>query len=691
MNETPPASSEGLNQRPAGRLGSWKEIAAYVKRDVSTVQRWEKREGMPVHRHVHDKLGSVYAFRSELDRWWQTRSPRLEAEEGEFGSAIDRTLHHAARPRVRKLALLGVGVTVVVAGALLGFVLGKRSALPLVSTHVARVHQLTDMVGIEEFPAISPDGKSVAYAASVDGRRQIFVRLIAGGSSLRITSDPVDHQHPRWLPDSSSLVYFSPAAPGHTQGTVWEVPALGGVSRRLIDSISGADVSADGQLAFFRLANGQVELVTTPSDASNSRQVAQFPARRYYQYPRWSPDLQWIAFLQGDRVRSDVYVVPSRGGESRRLSHDHRWIAGLAWLPDSTGVLFGSSGASTLPYLPAFSLWEARLDRKQARQITSTESSYEQPDIGRTGMIAVSRMRRRSNIWKVPLDGSPAENASRAQQITQQTAQVHTPTAAPDNKAIAFLSDSGGHANLWVMNTESGELQQITHERDPGIAVGVPIWSPDGQAIAFVYSRGNPGFAFGVWLVSPDGGDLRAVATRGLGPAWSTDGRWLYYADAGVLKKTDARGGPTVDVRSDQVRNVIGAHGATVYYLVERPLVDGTPEYEIRAATPEDGPSRVLARFPASRAADWQIVNPALSPDGNWLALPLTNIDTTNLWTLSTSSGEWRQVTDFGGRATFIARRVSWSADGRFILAAVGEGDADIVLLDHLLTPSSGS
>ena len=51
------------------RLDSWKDIAAYLQRDVSTVQRWEKREGMPVHRHVHDKLGSVYAFRSDLDAW----------------------------------------------------------------------------------------------------------------------------------------------------------------------------------------------------------------------------------------------------------------------------------------------------------------------------------------------------------------------------------------------------------------------------------------------------------------------------------------------------------------------------------------------------------------------------------------------------------------------------------------------
>src|SRR5688500_2361618 len=63
------------------RLGSWKAIAAYVNRDVTTVQRWEKREGMPVHRHVHDKRGSVSAFRSELDAW--VRDRRLPPDEVE--------------------------------------------------------------------------------------------------------------------------------------------------------------------------------------------------------------------------------------------------------------------------------------------------------------------------------------------------------------------------------------------------------------------------------------------------------------------------------------------------------------------------------------------------------------------------------------------------------------------------------
>src|SRR5688572_29418790 len=73
----PPSSGERSGD---DRLDSWKEIAAYMRRDVTTVQRWEKREGMPVHRHVHDKMGSVYAFRTDLDAWAQSRHLGLIAE-----------------------------------------------------------------------------------------------------------------------------------------------------------------------------------------------------------------------------------------------------------------------------------------------------------------------------------------------------------------------------------------------------------------------------------------------------------------------------------------------------------------------------------------------------------------------------------------------------------------------------------
>ena len=64
------------------RLDSWKQIAAYLGRDVTTVQRWEKREGMPVRRHLHDRIGSVSASRTELDAWMRSRDLRDEHGNG---------------------------------------------------------------------------------------------------------------------------------------------------------------------------------------------------------------------------------------------------------------------------------------------------------------------------------------------------------------------------------------------------------------------------------------------------------------------------------------------------------------------------------------------------------------------------------------------------------------------------------
>jgi serine/threonine protein kinase/sugar lactone lactonase YvrE len=597
-------------------------------------------------------------------------------------------------PRGRVLSTtrvrMALGLLAMLTAAALGYFTGKSVVPAAQSVTPYSVRRLTDFPGLEEFPAISPDRKSVAFTASVNGRRQIFVRLLAGGPPLQITKDPVDHQFPRWSPDAGSLLYFSPAQPGDIQGAIWSIPALGGSPRRVMTSIGGGDVSKDGRLACFGLVDGSIQLVASSIDGSDVHMIARSVAG-YHRYPRWSPDSRWIAFQRGDNIRHDIFVVSTDGGEPRQLTNDRNMINGLAWLPDSTGIVYSSSRGSSIPYLSPLGLWEVQLDGRAPRRITPAEVSYEQPDVHDSGLMSAAVMRMRSDIWRFPFDSIAAQDLRDALPVTRQTGLVLTPTAAPNGHEIAFLSDSGGHGNLWVTSTRSGELRQITFENNPLEAVGVPAWSPDGQSIAFVSSKGNTGLDFGVWLVNPDGGNLRNLVKQGLGVAWSPDGTWLYYTEtaagalsAGFLKKIPSSGGAAVTVRSERTRNVIGLHGATMYYMVERALVDGQPEFEIRTATPEDGPSRLLARIPASRVASWQILNPALSPDGRWLAVPLTDNFTTNVWALSTETGHWRQVTDFGDRAIFIARRVSWSSEGKSILAAVGEGDTDIVLVDGL-------
>ena len=605
-------------------------------------------------------------------------------DEAYQSSATPRILGRRAARRIGFAALLLSGV---VAAALVGYVAGNaRVPTANLDTAAHRLHRVTDLAGIEESPSISPDRKYVAFTGNVNGQRQIFLRLLAGGSPSPITKDPVDHRSPRWAPDGNSLVYFLPARPDQVQGEIWRIPILGGSPRHVSDCIGDADVSHSGRLACFTLNAKKTQLVTASLDGTDMQVVAQ-SVSEYHLPPRWSPDGKWIAFQKGDGLRYDIFVLPAAGGEPRKLTNERNIIRGLAWLPDSAGVVYSSSGGSTIPYLPPMTLWEVHLNGGLPRQISPAEAWYEQPDIHPSGLLSAAMMRMHFDLWKFPFEGAPAENVRRATQITRQTGQVLTPTSSPDGNDIAFLSDSGGHSNLWVSSVGNPTLRQITFEDEPTVSVGVPVWSPDGRSIAFVSSKGRIGFDFGIWLINPDGTNQRNIAKQGLGVAWSPDSQWIYYAEssAGPLYKISSSGGLPIKVRSEPMRNVIGLHDTTLYYMVERPLLDGRPEFEILAATPEDGPSRSLAHISAARVPSWQIVNPSLSPDGEWLAMPLTDGDTTNIWALSTRTREWRQVTDFGDRSTFIARRVSWSADGRSIVAAVGEGDADIVVLDKLI------
>lgn len=91
--DSPAAENAPPQAAPDGRLDSWKEIAAYLKREVRTVQRWEKAEGLPVYRHMHGQLGSVYAFKSEIDTWWNNGHSRLEKNEPDVHPETSRRMH----------------------------------------------------------------------------------------------------------------------------------------------------------------------------------------------------------------------------------------------------------------------------------------------------------------------------------------------------------------------------------------------------------------------------------------------------------------------------------------------------------------------------------------------------------------------------------------------------------------------
>ena len=106
-----------LSEAPSEhRLDSWKEIATYLGRDVTTVQRWERQEGMPVHRHLHHKRGSVYALSSELDAWRQGRKLRFEDKpEPALEAPADANGRKTTVPRGRRWIVLSSAAVVLAA------------------------------------------------------------------------------------------------------------------------------------------------------------------------------------------------------------------------------------------------------------------------------------------------------------------------------------------------------------------------------------------------------------------------------------------------------------------------------------------------------------------------------------------------------------------------------------------------
>ena len=183
-----------------GRLDSWKEIAAYLGRGIRTVQRWEREEGLPVHRLAHEKRGSIYARREELAAWWESR--RLTLAAPSTSDAVDAPV-------------------------------------------APRLERVTWTTALTSWPALSSDARLIAYVsdAGQDGTTpQIWIQQI-GGAALRLTNGEREYSHLSFSPEDTRIIF---TASDDSGPNVYEVPTLGGEPRLLQRGASRGRISPDG-------------------------------------------------------------------------------------------------------------------------------------------------------------------------------------------------------------------------------------------------------------------------------------------------------------------------------------------------------------------------------------------------------------------------------------------------------------
>ena len=258
-----------------------------------------------------------------------------------------------------------------------------------------------------------------------------------------------------------------------------------------------------------------------------------------------------------------LFVAPADQGDAVGVARS-TWIRGYAWRPDGRGLVYSTSRGDTMPYPPSNNLRTINLDGTGDRSLTFGDASLHEPDVHASGRLVVTRSLGRSDIWSFPCSGAALENVREARRVTRQTGQVQVPSASPDGRAIAYISDHGGHSNVWVL--DGGDVRQVTFEQDPETVIGIASWSPRGDWIVFVRAyRGK----LDLHLVAPDGSESRVLLENAFGAYWSRDGQWVYCSRDSTILRINVDDGRIEHIRADalapsisdgDVANVLHAH-----------------------------------------------------------------------------------------------------------------------------------
>lgn len=484
--DDPRTGNAGLTSGPEDRLDSWKKIASYLKREVSTVQRWERREGMPVHRHVHDKLGSVFAYRSELDAWWETRRVRLEpagaVEPEPAAQPPDAARTGPPTWRSRRIVVwAGAAVGAGAAAAVLWFAAAPRDSWrdPLANAAFAR---LPEFAGTQQAAAISRDGKSVAFFAARDGRIDVWAGEIGSGTYRNLTHGALrelaDNPSVRTLDfsaDSSFVSIWVRRADGSQPSDVniLAVPAAGGTPRMYLRETAEFDWSRDGKrLVYHTTAPGDPLFVREPGAAADKR-IYVAPAGVHCHFPLWSPDEAFVYFVRGVPSGDwDIWRIRPSGAGLERITNHNARVSYPVLLDSRTLLYLATDADGSGPWL-----YGVDVERRTPHRLHAALESYTSLDASADGTRLIATVASpHTSLWRVSLSGTDAG--------TSRPVAVAADGAAPRLGAdfLLYVSSRGAESGVWTLT--HGTAREIWSGA-PGSVVGAPAISPDARRIVF--------------------------------------------------------------------------------------------------------------------------------------------------------------------------------------------------------------
>jgi Tol biopolymer transport system component/tRNA A-37 threonylcarbamoyl transferase component Bud32 len=600
---------------------------------------------------VRSKRDTVPEYVDEAIRIALQKTPadrfRSAAEFAAALAASNATTGRAMAPALPKsrssnrIAVVAiVALTALAAFLLGGRLLGSRGAAPLV---FGRASHVTWDPGLEITPALSPDGRSVAYATGSIMRTHVVVRPVGEGRAISLTGDTTAAEmDPAWSPDGSRVLFLS-------RNGVYSAPAGGGPARPEVPGepsspIASAAWAPDGDRIaftrndslFVRESGASVRTVAQLSQptrcawAPNGELIACASGDPYYaaagslfnnqspgwivvarvrdgatstitdslslnHSPAWSTDGKWLYFVSNRDGPNDIYGVPistngHASGAIQRLS------TGLG--PHTISLSAAGSRVAYSKFASRSSLWSIAIPAKPpvtssgATRITRANENIEAMNISADGkwLFYDSDLAGNSDIFRLPLSGGDPE------QLTTERADDFAPEPSPDGREVVFHSwRGGGSRDLYVMRLDGGGMQRVTNT--PMLQEALAHWSPDGSAV--VYTNLLP--ALGLYISRRDTSGhwvQKQLRKGGFFPIWSPDGRSVAFTpevrSTGIrMISVDSGTERTLYEGQDEIHWMTWAKDGLIYFTDQ----DARGDASIWSLSPAGGAPRLLVRF----------------------------------------------------------------------------------------------
>jgi serine/threonine protein kinase/Tol biopolymer transport system component len=453
---------------------------------------------------------------------------------------------------------------------------------PLTNAHFAR---LTDLEGAETNPAISPDGKFVAFISDRSGTFDIWLMQASGGSLANLTQGRIgDTRGPLraiGFSGDGSEVWSS----GMEGRRLRLFPLVSGAPRNFLGE-HAAEVawSPDGtRLVYHTWEPGDPTFVADRNGV-DERQILKSEPGLHNHFQVWSKDGRWIYFVRGQPAthETDLWRISPDGGQPEQLTHADTDIACPTPIDDRT-ILFAAhdqNGAG--PWL-----WAFDVETRTLQRVTSGLEQYTAVSAAADGRrLAASVVNSRVSLWSVPLSTRVIEEKE-VEAFPLPTMRAQAPRFG--GASLFYLSSRDGAEGLW--SSRDGQALEIWKGAD-GALQSAPAVSADGSNVAFALKRNGKRQ---MHVIAADGTRLRPLSSdvdvRGTA-SWSPDGKWIVTAgtdrNGAGLFKFPADGGPPVRIATgpflDPVwspRGDLIVYGGTQVFTV-MPLLairpDGTPE-----------------------------------------------------------------------------------------------------------------